>query len=240
MTVLSNQQVSKYWAIVPAAGVGARMNSDTPKQYLPLAGKTVIEHTLNRLAEVTQLSGIVVALSVQDDYWKDINLPEHMQVSVVKGGSERYLSVFNSLQHLLGIADPQDWVLVHDAARPCVRSSDIQNLIERVCKHKVGGLLGLPVRDTMKRVDAEQQVNNTVDRDSLWHALTPQMFRLGDLMTALQSVIENDSAVTDDASAIELSGSSPLMVEGHADNIKITRPQDLQLADLFLQQQLAE
>ena len=240
MTVLSNQQVSKYWAIVPAAGVGARMNSDTPKQYLPLAGKTVIEHTLNRLAEVTQLSGIVVALSVQDDYWKDINLPEHMQVSVVKGGSERYLSVFNSLQHLAGITDLQDWVLVHDAARPCVRSCDIQNLIERVSKHKVGGLLGLPVRDTMKRVDAEQQVNNTVDRDSLWHALTPQMFRLGDLMTALQSVIENDSAVTDDASAIELSGSSPLMVEGHADNIKITRPQDLQLAELFLQQQLAE
>jgi len=240
MTVQTLQQDSKYWALVPAAGIGSRMNSNTPKQYLHLAGKTVIEHTLDRLADVTQLSGIIVALSEEDDYWEDVCLPEAMPVSVVAGGVERYLSVFNALQYLLIVADSQDWVLVHDAARPCVRSKDIQNLIERVSTHEVGGLLGLPVRDTMKRTDANQQINTTVNRDSLWHALTPQMFRLGDLMVALQYVIDNDSPVTDDASAMELSGQSPLMVEGHADNIKITRPQDLQLAELFIRQQLAE
>ena len=214
---------TQLWAIVPAAGAGSRMNSDTPKQYLTIGDKTVIEHTLQRLAAVDGLSGIVVALSAADDRWPALRALPDTRIETVAGGAERHLSVYNALCHLGRFAVEQDWVLVHDAARPCVRVDDINKLIVQVRDHEQGGLLASPVRDTMKRCDSSGHVAQTVDREGLWHALTPQMFRLGELTMALKSAIDNNQNVTDDASAMELAGFRPLLVAGHADNIKITR-----------------
>jgi 2-C-methyl-D-erythritol 4-phosphate cytidylyltransferase len=227
-------QHKHYWAIVPAAGIGSRMQADRPKQYLLLHGRPILEHTLMRLAAVPQLAGIVVCLAAHDDYWPRLNLPSH-KIVCVPGGQERADSVRNALDYLHTHAHPQDWVLVHDAARPCVDKNDIQHLIQTVNDHAVGGLLALPVRDTMKRADSHGHVSATVSREGLWHALTPQMFRIHMLRHALYQAAADGVMVTDDAQALEYCGYHPLLVEGRADNIKITRPQDLALAHLYLQ-----
>jgi 2-C-methyl-D-erythritol 4-phosphate cytidylyltransferase len=156
-------------------------------------------------------------------------------VETVTGGAERCHSVLNGLEQLAGTAGVDDWVLVHDAARPCVRRQDIEMLMSRFEDHAVGGLLGLPVADTMKQVDSDSMILKTVERDGLWRALTPQMFRLGPLRDALQQAIASGVMVTDDAAAMEMAGYRARMVEGQADNIKITRPADLQLAEFYLQ-----
>ena len=221
---------------MPAAGVGKRMGTDCPKQYLSLQGKPILQHTLERLA-ATSMSGIVVALSATDPYWDALKLDLSVPLMRVEGGVERFHSVLNSLHHLQQQAEPDDWVLVHDAARPCVRVEDIQHLMTQLADHAVGGLLALPVRDTMKRSDAANNITETVSREQLWHALTPQMFRLQALTTALETVLTQQQMVTDDAQAMELTGQQPVLIAGHADNIKVTHPQDLQLASLFLTQQ---
>jgi 2-C-methyl-D-erythritol 4-phosphate cytidylyltransferase len=146
--------------------------------------------------------------------------------------------VLNGLQALQQQAQPDDWVLVHDAARPCVRQADLEKLMTELAHHPVGGLLAVPVRDTMKRADAKLEIVETVNREGLWHALTPQMFRLEALSNALQSLLSRGEHVTDDAQAMEKMGQRPVLIEGHADNIKITHPQDLSLAELYLQQQV--
>jgi 2-C-methyl-D-erythritol 4-phosphate cytidylyltransferase len=227
---------AKFWAVIPAAGVGSRMQADRPKQYLPLHGKTVLEHTLARFLEHPQISGVVVALSEEDPWWQELAL-QHPKLYVALGGAERCHSVLNALNALLSQADEMDWVLVHDAARPCLRREDIDHLINALHEHPVGGLLGLPVADTVKRTGNDDTVLETVPREHLWRALTPQMFRLGELRAALESALEQGHLVTDDASAMELAGKAPKMIEGHGDNIKITRPQDLALAELYLAQQ---
>lgn len=221
---------------MPAAGVGKRMGSDCPKQYLSLQEKPIIQHTLERLA-ATQVKGIVVALSATDPYWEELELDLPVPLMRVEGGAERFHSVLNGLHHLQKHADPDDWVLVHDAARPCVRVEDIQHLMQSLADHPVGGLLALPVRDTMKRSNTDNIITETVSREQLWHALTPQMFRLQALTEALEDVLAQQKMVTDDAQAIELTGQQPVLVASHADNIKVTHPQDLQLAALFLTQQ---
>lgn len=227
------------WVVIPAAGIGARMGADRPKQYLSLAGKTVIEHTLARFIRHDTVSGIVVALSDNDPYWPELNIESDKPLWRAAGGAERCHSVLNALEFLRQHADPEDWVLVHDAARPCVREEDLDNLLGRLRDHPVGGLLAVPVRDTMKRTDITCEVQETVERNHLWHALTPQMFRLGLLREALQQALRQQLLVTDESSAMELSGRRPLLVEGHADNIKITRPEDLLLAEFYLQQQVS-
>jgi 2-C-methyl-D-erythritol 4-phosphate cytidylyltransferase len=153
----------------------------------------------------------------------------------VAGGDERCHSVLNAVHHLRGFADKHDWVLVHDAARPCVRTNDVIALLETLAKDACGGLLGVPVADTMKLLGADGRVVGTVDRQVLWHAQTPQMFRLGLLQSALEKAIAQDRLVTDEASAMEMAGYRPCMVRGHADNIKITVPSDLALAEFYLQ-----
>lgn len=230
------KSLNNYWAVVPAAGVGKRMGTDCPKQYLSLQGKAIIQHTLERLA-ATHIKGIVVALSATDPYWHDLSLNLPVPLVRVEGGAERFHSVLNGLYYLQQHAQADDWVLVHDAARPCVRVEDMQHLMNSLAEHPVGGLLALPVRDTMKRCDADNAITETVNRERLWHALTPQMFRLQALTEALENVLSQQTMVTDDAQAIELTGKQPVLIAGHADNIKITHPQDLQLAALFLTQQ---
>lgn len=226
--------MTKFWAVVPAAGIGKRMQADKPKQYLLLNGKTVLEQTLDKLSAHPRINGIIVATSRQDPYWPTLKLENRESIIRVDGGEERCHSVLNSLHLLLDTADAEDWVLVHDAARPCIRTADIDKLIQSIQYHPVGGLLGLPVSDTLKQCDSEQAIVSTIPRQNLWRALTPQMFQLQTLYDALQLALKNNQLVTDEASAIELSGLTPTIIEGHADNIKITRPFDLTLAASYL------
>ena len=227
----------RYWAVVPAAGVGRRMNIDIPKQYLEIKGKPLIEHTLERLLDFPQLEKIVVVLDREDEYHQSIELLRNARIQLAEGGDERYHSVLNGLKVLLDMADPNDWVLVHDVARPCIRRSDLDWLVNQLHEHPVGGLLGSPVTDTIKKAGSDDVVSETVDRQGLWHAMTPQMFRLGMLHDAMAKAIVDKMPVTDEASAIEYSGKQPVMVEGHADNIKVTRGTDLALASLYIEQQ---
>jgi len=230
------RKYQKYWAIIPAAGVGARMNADVPKQYLQLNGKTILEHTLERFFDNPAISGIVVVVSEGDHHWNKLSLKlkTHKPLLLANGGSERCHSVLYGLEALSDKVDDADWVLVHDAARPCLSQEDIYKLIAELSSHEVGGILARPVVDTMKRDDGELGIVETVERQGLWHALTPQMFRYRLLFNALTKALDDGYQVTDEASAIEHAGLKARLVEGRADNIKVTRPEDLQLAALYL------
>ena len=216
------------------------MGSAVPKQYLELNGRLVIDHTIERLLLHPSIDGLYLALSEEDALWDRSEFARHPDLVRVPGGTERCYSVRNALQALSPRARAHDWVLVHDAARPCIRRSDIDHLIRMASGHEVGGLLGVPVSDTIKRTDAADRIVDTVDRNHLWRAFTPQMFRFGTLYGALTTALEAGFLVTDEASAVERAGHSPIMVEGHADNLKITRPEDLPLAAYFLDRQSAE
>lgn len=228
------------WAVVPAAGIGQRMQADKPKQYLMLEDKTVIEKTLSRLASHSSINGIVVAIASNDSWWTELQLNLDCELYVVEGGDTRADSVLNALQDLTQRVNNDPWVLVHDAARPCLRHSDINHMLAELSDHPVGGILGIPVNDTVKRSNDQNDIVETVDRQHLWRASTPQMFHLSTLTTALTKAKDQGMVVTDEASAIEYSGLIAKMVEGHADNIKITVPKDLALAELFLRQQRGE
>ena len=226
---------TKFWGIVPAAGVGKRMNADRPKQYLLLSEKTVIEQTLIRLIDAQVFEKIIVAISDDDPYWNDLSISTHERIIRAKGGKERADSVLNALTAIENQADENDWVLVHDAARPCITSEDIQKLILELHHDDIGGILALSSHDTLKDVDG-LQIISTHDRNRIWRALTPQMFRYGALKKALE-INQGNGAITDEASALEFQGFSPKIVEGRSDNIKITRPEDLALAQFYLSQQ---
>jgi 2-C-methyl-D-erythritol 4-phosphate cytidylyltransferase len=226
-----------YWALVPAAGVGLRMGAQVPKQYLTLHGRSILDHSLDRLLDHPRIEGVYLALSPDDGWWPESGFFNDPRVTRVDGGRERCHSVLNALYALSGCAAADDWVLVHDAARPCLRRSDLERLIEQLSDHPAGGLLGRPVHDTMKRAGPDRRIEATVPREGLWHAYTPQMFRLGPLRQALERALAEGRLVTDEASAMELAGDRPLLVEGAGDNLKITRPEDLALAAFYLEQQ---
>jgi 2-C-methyl-D-erythritol 4-phosphate cytidylyltransferase len=223
--------------VIPAAGIGSRMQADRPKQYLQLHGRTVLEHSLQRLAAPDYVKGVMLVLAPHDPWWPELAIDLDKPLYFASGGIERCYSVLNALQDLGQYAEDDDWVLVHDAARPCVRRADLDALVAAVQDDEVGGLLATPVRDTMKRAEPNHRVITTENREGLWHALTPQMFRLGMLRHALEQAFEDEQLVTDEASALELAGYQPLLVEGHSDNLKITRAGDLALAEFYLQQQ---
>ncbi len=225
----------RYWAVVPAAGVGKRMNADRPKQYLELAGKTVIEHTLYRLLSADVFAAVAVAISVEDPYWPELDVSVHEKVITAAGGKERADSVLSALKSIRDLASDNDWVLVHDAARPCITATDIHFLIDSLMDDPVGGILALSSHDTLKNVQSGS-ILGTLDRSHIWRALTPQMFRYGSLKQALE-MAEGNPAITDEASALELQGLQPKIVEGRPDNIKITRPEDLALAQFYMEHQ---
>jgi 2-C-methyl-D-erythritol 4-phosphate cytidylyltransferase len=229
----------RFWVVIPAAGVGRRLGAAIPKQYLDLGGRPVIEWTLRPFVEDARINGVWVALDPADDHWPTTAFADHPKVRRVAGGSERCHSVLNALDELAGCADAGDWVLVHDAARPCLRRGDLDQLITALKDDPVGGILAVPVRDTMKGADQSGRIRSTLDRTALWHAYTPQMFRLGTLRRALRAANASGDLVTDDASAIERIGLAPRLVEGHADNIKITRAEDLPLARFYLELQVS-
>jgi len=216
------------------------MQANLPKQYLPLLGRPVIAHTLERLCRYPRLRGIVVGLAPRDVRWRDIAVPGGEKIiGVYDGGASRAQTVMNGLAALAAHARADDWVMVHDAVRPCVREDDLDRLVEAALACTDGALLGAPVTDTVKRADADNRVQQTVPRAGLWRALTPQMFPLGRLREALAHVLRDGGDVTDESAAMEAIGARPRLVEGHSDNIKITRPADLALAELFLRQQEA-
>lgn len=225
------------WAIVPAAGVGKRMGAEVPKQYLSICGKTILHHTLERLGRVRALSGLVLVLRPDDKTPISAEVPESLSVRIARGGEERCNSVLNALKILESELASDDWVLVHDAARPCFRPSEVDGLIDVVANHDVGGLLAAPVSDTLKRADDQGEVAGTVDRTELYRALTPQIFRFHVLNRALQLAADQNRIVTDDSAAIESLGLSPVIVPGSTDNIKITEESDLLLAEVIMQQQ---
>lgn len=222
------------WAVIPAAGIGSRMQADRPKQYFTLGGKTVIEHTLDRFIPHPAITGIVVALDPQDAYWPSLSIDCDKPLRTVDGGRERCHSVLNALNFLADTVSPPDWVAVHDAARPCLARSDLDRLIQSLVSDRVGGILAVPVRDTIKYSRDDERISETVDRRGLWHAMTPQMFRLPVLAEALKRSLDEGYMVTDEASAVEHIGLSPRLIQGRADNIKITRSEDLALAAHYL------
>ena len=225
-----------FWAVVPAAGVGKRMNADRPKQYLELAGKTVIEHTLLRLLSAEVFTAVAVAISEEDPYWPDLDVSAHKKIITAAGGKERADSVLSALKAIRTVASDDDWVLVHDAARPCITKIDIHHLIDSLKTDEIGGILALSSHDTLKSVQGDNIIVGTLDRSHIWRALTPQMFRYGLLKNALEAA-EGNAAITDEASALELQGMQPKIVEGRPDNIKITRPEDLALAQFYMEHQ---
>lgn len=228
------QTKPRYWAVIPAAGVGRRMEANKPKQYIELLGKTVLEHTLETFINFASIEKVAVVVSKEDPYWPELELSKHSKILTVIGGNERCHSVLNGLLHLKSFAEDNDWVMVHDAARPCIDNEQLQDLVEHISEHPVGGILAYPVRDTMKRSNDNNQIVETVDRENLWHAMTPQMFRLKKLTEALQSALENDSIVTDEAQAIELTSVKPLLIPAQLYTNKITHIGDLKLAEDYL------
>ena len=217
--------------VIPAAGVGKRMQADKPKQYLQLCGLTVLEQTLHRLKQVPALQQFYLALSPDDPYFPALPLANDPKIQRLNGGAERANSVLNALLQI--DAQQYPWVLVHDAARPVVRVSDIELLIQSCIQQGQGGILATPVRDTMKR--GSDTVAHTVARAGLWHAYTPQLFPTAQLKDALQQALAQGVAITDEASAMEWAGLPVLLVQGHADNIKITQAEDLALAAFYLE-----
>lgn len=231
---------ARLFCVVPAAGVGRRMGADCPKQYLRVDGRTIAEHTLMRLLEMAEIARIVVAIGAQDPWWPTLDVARDARIETVAGGDTRARSVLNALEALVaGGASPADRVLVHDVARPCVRIADVRRLVAESGDR--GGLLAVPVVDTIKLADADGEadarVARTLDRARIWRALTPQLFPLVALRDALRDGLARDVAITDEASAMEAAGWRPTLVPGSADNIKLTVPEDLALVAFHLARQ---
>lgn len=225
---------NKCWAIVPAAGIGQRMGHATPKQYLNLAGKSVIEWTLERLLSCSAIESIVVVVQADDDRWRNLPCRSDTKIESVVGGAERYQSVYRGLNALKDKAQDDDWILVHDAVRPCITSDGIKSLLDAIHGHPVGGLLAFPMRETLKKVDEHHDVQGTLNRGELWAAQTPQVFRYHVLREALDHCYQQELFATDESMAVEALGLKPKAVLGSMDNIKITWPEDLTLAALLL------
>lgn len=229
MTALCDEIV----AVVPAAGVGARMKADKPKQYLTIQGKTILEHTLNVLLTHSAVSRVILVVAKEDPYLPTLPITQHPKIQIVEGGETRAESVLNGLR---AISHPsRTRVLVHDAARPCLRHTELDQLLN--IDDENGAILALPAIDTIKRADSFKQIAETQDRNFIWLAQTPQYFRADLLIQALERAEQQGFVVTDEASAMELAGFRPHLVEGTSSNIKVTRPEDLALAEFYLGKQ---
>jgi 2-C-methyl-D-erythritol 4-phosphate cytidylyltransferase len=220
-------------AVLPAAGIGSRMQADCPKQYLTIGHQTILEHAIHALLRHPRIPQVIVAISPDDHQFQTLSIAQDPRVRVTVGGQQRADSVMAGLR----LAGDTEWVLVHDAARPCLHADDLERLLAITAHSSVGGILAAPVRDTMKRAETGQSaISHTVERQDLWHALTPQLFPLELLKLCLQRALEEGATVTDEASALEHCGYHPLLVAGRSDNIKVTRPEDLALAAFYLTQ----
>lgn len=235
-----NNKSPKYWAIVPAAGTGKRFSADIPKQFHHLNGSLVAQHTLSRLLSIPVIEAIVSPCDISSGYWSKVPAIENPRVRLVAGGDQRAHSVLNGLLAIHELAHEDDWVLVHDMARPCIAPASIGKLIIEVGDHIVGGILAAPINDTLKIVTPQGDIVSTANRAEYRAAQTPQMFRYGLLRDAMQSMLDNKKIPTDEASAIEYAGAQAIVVEGRQDNIKVTRREDLVIAEAIMKNQEAE
>ena len=229
------------WIVVPAAGFGERIGGDTPKQYLPLGQHSILQVTLNQLLQVPNIEGIVVALADDDPLWSSVPASTDPRIHTCIGGNTRADSVVAGLEYVSSKTDSDTWVFVHDAARPLIQISDIQRLSDAVYNSgAVGGILAARVQDTLKQADEYCCIERSVNRESLWQAQTPQLFKVGQLLEAMKSALSIDDTIdasvtiTDEASAMEIAGHDPLLVEALQPNLKITRPVDLRIAAAIL------
>jgi 2-C-methyl-D-erythritol 4-phosphate cytidylyltransferase len=227
----------RYFVVIPAAGSGRRFAASVPKQYAALAGATVLSHALAPFDGDPECARIVVAIAAGDAHWPRL-APRHPRVETVAGGAERAHSVRAGLAALEAHARAEDWVMVHDAARPCFAPTDLAALKRELATHEAGGLLAIPLADTLKRGDPQGAVDTTLDRAGLWRAATPQMFRLGLLARALDAASAAGRNPTDEAQAVEWLGVRPRLVAGRPDNIKVTTADDLELAAAILAQRV--
>ena len=235
--IMQTQGDKQFVVIVPAAGVGKRMLASCPKQYLKINNLSILTHTTNRLLSHPKIAKVIIVLSDDDNYFEQTELANKTNVIRVLGGKERVDSVLNGL-HAIDV-EKYPWVLVHDAARPCVTHDDIDKLIEQCIENNFGGLLAAQVVDTIKQNSqlGSGTVGSTIDRSNLWHAFTPQMYKTVELKQAIEHAKEQGLDITDESSAIELAGLPSLLILGRRDNIKITRPEDIALATFYLNQQ---
>ena len=234
---------ANYWAIVPAAGTGQRFGAELAKQFHSIGEKLVADHTLCRLLSISKIKKILVPCDTNAEYWQQVSVVKDQRVELITGGTERVHSVLNGLRALADIAASDDWVLVHDMARPCITSGDINKLIEQLSGHPVGGILATPISDTLKKVAPKKitsqnaiqsAIETTLDRSDYRGAQTPQMFRYGLLVRALEAMLEEQQLPTDEASAIEYLGEQAMVIEGRRDNIKITHREDLIIAQAIM------
>lgn len=225
------------WCVVPAAGIGARMGAEVPKQYIPINGLSILERTLSVLLNTNLFERIVVAISSQDEWFAQLPISQHEKIVAVIGGEHRSDSVMAGLDYLSNYSKASDWVMVHDAARPFVKKESIAHLFECVREKNTGGILAVPVTDTLKRSSLNQYIQKTVSRENMWQAQTPQCFSFEILRNALTHCNTQNLPITDEASAIEAVGLDCLLVLGRVDNIKITHPEDLLFAEFIAEQQ---
>lgn len=235
-----NQSSPKFWCIVPAAGVGSRFSADIPKQFHQLNGQLVAQHTLSRLLKLSLIEAIYAPCDTSSTYWSKVPAVSDGRVRLIAGGANRAESVSNGLLAIQEYASEDDWVLVHDMARPCVTPENIGQLIAALVGHSVGGILAAPINDTLKIINSDKHIHETANRSLYRAAQTPQMFRYGLLKKAIQSMLENNKIPTDEASAIEYCGHKALVVEGRQDNIKITKREDLAVAAAIIANQEIE
>lgn len=224
------------WVVIPAAGIGQRYGGAHPKQYTKLKGRTLLDHCLAAFLSWSQTHKIVVALSIADTQFVDSDFASHPKVVKVNGGAERVHSVANALEYVESHASDRDWVMVHDAARPLLQGKDIDALWQTRLERRAA-ILARPLSDTIKRVDKTGTIEHTVSRVGLWGAQTPQLAKLTDLHLALRAGLRSGADITDEASALEVLGIDVGIVEGPAYNIKVTLPDDLHLANLWLERQ---
>jgi 2-C-methyl-D-erythritol 4-phosphate cytidylyltransferase len=224
--------MAKNHVLIPAAGSGSRMGAELPKQYLPLLGRPLIHHTLSVFCAHPAIDRVVVVLGRDDAHWTGF---DHGKVEVLHcGGQTRAETVLNGLNAMAGDVADDDWVLVHDAARPCLARELLDRLLVELEDDEIGGLLAVPVADTLKREGNGGRVDHTEPREGLWRAQTPQMFRYGLLCKALQAM--GVQAPTDEAQAVEFLGYAPKLVLGDGHNLKVTYPEDLVMAELILKE----
>jgi 2-C-methyl-D-erythritol 4-phosphate cytidylyltransferase len=228
----------RYFVVIPAAGSGRRFSASVPKQYAALGSSTVIEHALSAFESDPDCAGIVVAVAPDDSLWPVIAARRSRLIETAEGGEERAHTVRNALRALSARARPDDWIMVHDAARPCFSTADLKVLKRELASHPVGGLLAVPLADTLKRAlepgAQATHVDSTIDRAGLWRAVTPQVFRCGVLLRAIEAALDSGKTPTDEAQAIEWSGQRPMLIAGRGDNIKVTTADDLALAAAIL------
>ena len=229
----------KIWGLLAAAGSGKRFGGSDPKQYISLLGEPVLFHSLRHLCDFPDIHGVAIGISKNDRRWAKLQFRHHRFLGSFTGGSERFLTVANGLEYLLaqGAANT-DWVLVHDCARPCLTREDAKKVREALGENNIGIVLGVPVTDTLKRVNEQNEIVDTPPRELYWRAMTPQCFTIGELKYCLEQVTAQGlQTITDEASAVERFGKRPRMIRGREDNIKITWPEDLHRAEHILSQQ---